>query len=72
MQNDVTLPINGINSDSHNQFQKEMEFSYMLNGNIQEFDGNGLLAQNEHSNILCSSFKPGYDVVHTVDRTSVV
>lgn len=47
---------------------EEGVYDYMLNGTIENFDGNGLpIIQNEGSNIKCTGFPAGYFVVGFVN-----
>lgn len=50
----------GMNLDSNPIDLSPMEYSLMLNGNVQNSDGNLLKIQNEPSNLLCSRFRPGF------------
>ena len=53
----------GMNLDSHEGSLKEQSYTYALNTNIQNGDGDNFHLQNESSNLLCSKFKDGFKVV---------
>ncbi len=56
----------GMNKDVHPSDLNEQQYTHQLNGNVQNEDGNGIpKLQDEHSNILCSRFKPGFKVIGT-------
>ena len=58
----------GMNRDVHPSSLGNDAYSFMYNGNIEDTDGNFLQLQNEHSNIKCSGFKEGFNVIgHKVD-----
>ena len=61
---DINTPVLPDGNDSYEIHKKPQKFIYALNANIQNEDGNSLIIQNEHSNLLCSMFKPGYSVLH--------
>lgn len=68
---DVNIPISSDGNDSYEIHKKPQKFIYALNANIQNEDGNSSIIQNEHSNLLCSMFKPDYEVLHhQVDRVN--
>ena len=58
----------GMDLDSLTQYIKEGDLSFALNANIQSNESSDYTYTNEPGNILCSYFKPGYDVIgtHTV------
>jgi len=53
----------GLNLDSVASQIKEGQFSYCLNGQVENFDGNSLTLQNEQANELCTSIPEGYTLV---------
>jgi hypothetical protein len=61
---DIQVAKKGMNRDAHDSEVSNTEYTLALNANFQdEHGGSTLLLQNESSNILCSKFKPGFDVV---------
>lgn len=52
----------GLNMNSVAAQIREGQFSYLLNGVIESFDGNGIAIQNEQGNILCTNF-PNLSVI---------
>lgn len=68
---DINIPVQSDGNDSYEIHKKPQKFIYALNANIQNEDGNSSIIQNEHSNLLCSMFKPDYKVLHhQVDRVN--
>lgn len=64
----------GMNKDAHITSLNESMYTYALNTNNQGQDGDTLNLQNEESNILCSNFPQGFQVIGkekdiTADRT---
>lgn len=55
----------GMDLDSLTQYIKEGDLSFALNANIQSNESSDYTYTNEPGNILCSYFKPGYDVIGT-------
>ena len=53
----------GLNLDSIASQIKEGQYSYCLNGMIENFDGNSLSIQNEQANELCCSIPDGYTLL---------
>lgn len=43
----------------------EKAYTFQLNGNLEIDEQGGIALTNEHSNLLCSRFKPGYKVIGT-------
>lgn len=60
----VSFGISGMERQSFQHLMDEKVFLYQKNGNI-ETDTESLALTNEHSNLLCSKFKPGYVVIGT-------
>ena len=58
----VSFGINGMQRQNFSHLIDEKAYTYMLNGNI-ETDDESIGLTNEHSNFLCSKFKPGYVVI---------
>jgi hypothetical protein len=60
----------GMIRDAHPSGLPEGAYTDALNNNIEDESGNGIPNnQNEHSNILCTTFKDGYKVVgHVKDE----
>lgn len=48
-------------SKSHSELQPQ-EYSLLVNGNIESFDTSPLKVTNESSNLLCSHFKPNFQI----------
>lgn len=62
--NTISRPVTGMFRDIHAMQMEEGQYEYMLNGAIENFDGNGpIMVQNESSNILCTGFPQGFYVV---------
>ena len=60
----LSSALTGMYTDLHPSNMKEGMYSYMLNGVVENFDGNGFpLVQNIQSNIKCNDFPEGYIVV---------
>ena len=60
----VNIPTLGMQMDKHPINLDSKEYPYALNANIESETGNGVpMLQNENSNLLCTTFKPGYVVV---------
>lgn len=61
---DISVGKKGMNRDTHPSQVSEQGYSFMLNGNYEDQNGNGIpMLQNEHSNVLCSRLKEGFVVV---------
>ena len=60
----------GMIRDIHPSGLPEGAYTDALNNNIEDESGNGIPNnQNEHSNILCTTFKDGYKVIgHVKDE----
>ena len=56
----------GMNQDSHPSELLPQEYILMVNGDIQSADGSFTKLTNEPSNILCSQFIQGYNVIGTL------
>ena len=60
----------GMVRDLHPSNLSEENYTDALNSNFEDQNGNGLPNhQNEHSNILCTTFKKGYKVIGFVKDT---
>lgn len=53
----------GMNRTGFSYQLDEKQYSFMMNGNLETDEQGGLSLTNEHSNLLCSRFKPGYKVI---------
>lgn len=51
-----------MNRDTNAYLQDEKTFLFQMNGNIED-ENSGIGLTNEHSNLLCSTFKEGYVVI---------
>ena len=61
----------GMNREAHPSAMQENEYSFMLNGNIEESSGSVMMLQNEPSTLLATRFKAGYKVIGVkADRLS--
>lgn len=61
----------GMNREAHPSAMQENEYSFMLNGNIEESSGSVMMLQNEPSTLLATRFKEGYKVIGVkADRLS--
>lgn len=58
----ISFGISGQNRDTHSYLQDEKTFIFQRNGNIED-ENSGIGLTNEHSNLLCSTFKEGYIVI---------
>lgn len=56
--------VKGMDKDTSTYRSNEQTYTHMLNGNLENLDGNGFHLQNEGSNLLCSTFKEGYKVIN--------
>lgn len=64
----ISRTIKGITTDFHPMQMDEVSYGHVLNGMVENFDGNGFPnIQNEPSNLLCTNFPVGYDVVGFVN-----
>lgn len=62
VEKEINYPSIGMNM-SHGSDLKPMEYSLLVNGDVQSFQGNFAKITNEPSNLLCTRFKPGYKVI---------
>lgn len=63
----ISFGIQGMERQNFQHLDDEKVFTFQRNGNL-ETDENSIGLTNEHSNLLCSRFKPGYKVIgHKVD-----
>lgn len=60
----------GLNRDLHPHLLQSKEYTFALNANYEDENGNSFNLQNEHSNLLCTSFKEGFSVVGFVQDTN--
>lgn len=61
----INTPFIGMNRETFPHLQgDEKSFTFQKNGNL-ETDGETIALTNEHSNILCSRFRPDFKVVGT-------
>jgi len=61
---DLSSPREGMNRDIHESELSNSQYAFALNANYQDEHGNGaVMLQNEPSNLLCSTFKPGFKVI---------
>lgn len=58
----VSFGIEGMERQNFQHLLSEKVFSFQKNGNI-ETDEESIALTNEHSNLLCSKFKPGYVII---------
>lgn len=58
----VSFGIQGMERQAFHHLIDEKIFTFQRNGNI-ETDSESIALTNEHSNLLCSRFKPGYMVI---------
>ena len=58
----ISFGINGMERQGFSHLIDEKSYTFMQNGNI-ETDDESIALTNEHSNYLCSRFKPGYVVI---------
>lgn len=58
----ISFGIQGMERQNFSHSVDEKVFLFQRNGNM-ETDEEGIALTNEHSNILCSRFKPGYIVI---------
>lgn len=72
----ISRTIKGITTDLHPMQMDEVSYGHVLNGVVENFDGNGFPnIQNEPSNLLCASFPAGYKVVgfiNVVEQNRVI
>lgn len=63
----ISFGIQGMERQNFQHLDDEKVFTFQRNGNI-ETDENSIGLTNEHSNLLCSKFKPDFKVIgHKVD-----
>ena len=60
----VSFGIQGMERMAHSHLIDEKTYTFARNANL-ETDINTVALTNEHSNLLCSKFKPGYIVIGT-------
>jgi len=67
----ASQPTKGMNRDAYQANLTQEEYSFALNANIQEGNGNVAIIQNETSNLKCTLFKEGFKVIgHKYDNVS--
>lgn len=59
---DISIAKVGMKKDAHGSQLSEQEYTHLLNGNIEDQNGGQLNLTNEHSNVLSSKFKAGFQV----------
>ena len=70
MANTITASrtIKGITTDLHPMMLDEVGYGLVMNGVVENFDGNGFpVIQNEPSNLLCANMPAGYRAVGLVN-----
>jgi len=68
VKKEVSRTIKGMLTDFHPMQLDELSFSHALNAIVEDFDGNGFpMIQNEPSNLLCTNFPSGFDVIGFVN-----
>lgn len=61
----INTPFVGMNRETFSHLQTdEKSFTFQKNGNL-ETDGETIALTNEHSNLLCSRFRPDFKVIGT-------
>lgn len=60
---DFSQPRKGMNTDVHPSDLRAENYSFAINANYEDGNGNSINLQNEHSNILCNKFEDGYVVI---------
>jgi len=70
IKEEFNSPKKGMNRHTHPSENKVSDYTFILNGNIQDATGDGdFIVENEPSNIKCTSLKSGYVVLkHKYDR----
>ena len=63
MANSINVPKLGMQLTKHQSQLTQLEYSVALNANIAAVDGSVMTITNEPSNLLCSRFKPNYNVI---------
>ena len=63
MANSINVPKLGMQLTKHQSQLTQLEYSVALNVNIAAVDGSVMTITNEPSNLLCSRFKPNYNVI---------
>lgn len=63
MENKLNQNLKGMNLDSLTNQVDQGEVTWALNANIQSIDGSRFAYTNELGNQLCTTFKPGFQVV---------
>lgn len=53
----------GMNRTGFGHQLDEKTYTFQLNGNLEIDEMGGIALTNEHSNLLCSRFKPGFKVI---------
>ena len=64
---DIAVGKVGMKKDNHPSSLQEAEYTHALNTNIEDSSGNAYNLTNEHSNVLSSKFKAGFQV-HGVEN----
>jgi hypothetical protein len=63
MENKLNQNLKGMNLDSLTNQVEQGEVTWALNANIQSIDGSRFAYTNELGNQLCTTFRPGFQVV---------
>lgn len=58
----ISLAKGGMNRSTHPSQLKEQDYTFAMNANLEDFNGDTFSLSNEHSNILASKFKEGFVV----------
>ena len=70
VETNINIAQKGMNLDSAPNQVQSTEWTMANNANIQSIDSSVPAIGNEQSNLLCSTFKPGYNVIGTLPITS--
>lgn len=62
-KNNAAFGVQGMQRNSLGHLLDEKAYTFQLNGNLETDETGGISLTNEHSNLLCSKFKPGYKVI---------
>ena len=70
IKKDNSAPRKGMNRDTHPSELGKEEYTFAMNANVSDENGNGqVILQNDNSNIRCSGFKEGFRVIgHKYDQ----
>lgn len=62
----ISYGLEGMNRTGFGHQLNEKDYTFQLNGNIETDEQGGVALTNEHSNLLCSRFKPGFRVIGNI------